>query len=71
MAKSFILTDDCHVSQVTFGNQINWIMKKGEKFIYGFIKQANNSFTLFQNGLNLYVFESRCIPPEQEHLEQP
>ena len=69
MAKQFTLTDDCHTSMVTFGNQVNWIMKKGEKMIYNFVKEANNSFIVLQSGLNYYVLETRCCPPISEHQD--
>ncbi|RJQ30300.1 hypothetical protein C4565_00515 [Candidatus Parcubacteria bacterium] len=70
MATTFKLLDDCRVSQTTFGNQVNWTMKKGEKFVYGLIVEQNQSFTVFQNGLNYYVFETRCIPPVPQHWER-
>jgi len=69
MAKYFILTDDCHVSMVTFGNQVNWIMKKGEMMIYDKIREANQSYLFVSSGLNYYVLETRCCPPVSEHLE--
>lgn len=69
MSRYFHLLRDSRVSMVTFGNQVNWTMKKGEKMFYDFLRESNESYLFLQSGLNYYIVEARACPPVEEHKE--
>lgn len=62
--REFVLLCDCQASQVTFGNKFVWTMKKGEKMLYDFVHEVNESFIFVQSGLNYYVLETKAVPIE-------
>ena len=60
----FNLVEDSPVVMLTFGGKQMYTMKKGDRFIAGFVLISNEHYTIFQNGLNYYVFVTLSIPPE-------
>lgn len=54
-----ILADDCHVTQIVYGNNKHpsWIPKKDETFSFNWVVASNSSFVVVQSGLNNYIFE--------------
>lgn len=53
--------EDCQVVMLTFGGKQIFTMKQGDFFFYGKILIQNESYTIFENGLNYYVFPTKSI----------
>ena len=50
----------CQVTMLTFGGKQVYTMQPGD-FHYGFILTTNEHYTVFQNGLNYYVFPTTAL----------
>ncbi len=58
-----IIADDCHVTEIVYGNNKHpsWIPKNGEIFPFSWVVSQNESFVVVQSGLNNYIFEAAKV----------
>jgi hypothetical protein len=52
---------DCRVAMLTFGGKQFMTFEKGKVLHASQIVEKNDSYTVIQNGLNFYVFETPAI----------
>lgn len=68
MPKSVILSQTSRVATLTFGGKQFFELKAGSKFFFDFVLEKNNSFTVFQGGLNFHIMETNAIDWDTEEV---